>query len=180
MKAFLKRFVSLRCAHLADSFARFTLRSAPLVLLFCGGLAHAQFRLTPSFQQLKCGTATYGNNAAATGTQTFTAAQSICAFTMPYGGRLYQMTISNNSLNGGSCTTAPTFEAYIGGSVQAPTQTASASAQALGTVTTVTYSTAATPSPAFTAGQIVGVEISTVGGTCVLPEFSVSLSVQVP
>jgi hypothetical protein len=101
----------------------------------CGGLAHAQYGLTPTFLQLNCGTATYGNNASNTGAQTFTAAQSICAFTMPYAGRLYQMTVSNNSLNGGSCTTAPTFEAYIGASVQTPTQIASTTAQGLGTVT---------------------------------------------
>jgi hypothetical protein len=142
--------------------------------LVCGGLAHAQYGLTPSFQQLFCGTNTYGN------VTPFTAAQSICAFTMPFGGRLYQMTVSNNSLNGGSCTTAPTFEAYIGASVQTPTQVASTTAQGLGTVTTLSYAATSNPSPAFTAGQVVGVEISTVGATCVLPMFSVSLTVQVP
>jgi hypothetical protein len=133
--------------------------------LVCGGLAHAQpFGLSGQYQDLCC-SGTMGN---------YSTGNAACQFPMQYGGRFIKMTIQNVSLSGGSCTTAPTLQATDGASTVGSTQLASASAQAVGTVTTVNY----TPANTFAAGDIIGVEVSTTGGTRVAPIFVACLQVQ--
>lgn len=104
--------------------------------------------------------------------------QALCQWPMQYGGRVIKLTAQLVSLMGGSCTTAPTIELTDNASVIAPTQALSNTAQALNTVTTVTYNN---PPATFAAGDLLGVEASTGGGTCASPTtYMISVQVQTP
>jgi hypothetical protein len=75
---------------------------------------------------------------------------------------------------GGTCTTAPIFNVFDGTSNTGSTVTASSSTQTKGTGT----STAQTQT--FAAGDVVGIYISTAGGTCTTDQFTVTAQYSIP
>jgi hypothetical protein len=78
------------------------------------------------------------------------------------------------ALGGGTCTTSPQFNVFDGTSNTGSTVTAGTSTQTKGTGT----STAQTQT--FAAGDIIGIYISTAGGTCTTEQFIVTAQYSVP
>lgn len=90
-------------------------------------------------------------------------------------GHFVSLTINTQSLNAGSCTTAPTFNIYDGASNTGTAQIASAAAQGTrGTTTNVAQT------QTFAAGDIIGIYVSTAGGTCLAPTFAVDATLAYP
>lgn len=138
---------------------------AVVVWLGLGGAALAQPYGISSIPYLLCSSAAYGNVAASTQSS---------QFPMLYGGKFLKMTIQN--AGGGSCTTAPTFQAVDGTNAIGSAQAASTTAQAVGTVTTVTFN----PGSTFAAGDVIGVQQTGTPGTCTTAIFTVCLQVLSP
>jgi hypothetical protein len=78
------------------------------------------------------------------------------------------------ALGGGTCTTSPQFNVFDGTTNTGSTVTAGTSTQTKGTGT----STAQTQT--FAAGDIIGIYISTAGGTCTTEQFTVTAQYSVP
>lgn len=73
------------------------------------------------------------------------------------------------TLNGGSCSTAPTVNVFDASTSNTGTAlTCSATAQSVGTISSQAQTLT------WKAGDVIGIYISTVGGTCVAPLFAVS------
>jgi hypothetical protein len=116
--------------------------------------------------------ATFGSTGAFGNSTNYTTGSQLAAITPKNAGTITNITIVNQTLAAGSCTTAPTFNVFVGSSSNEGTAIiASASKQAaLGTVT----SQAQTLS--FGAGQVIGLYVSTQGATCLAPVFNVTVS----
>jgi hypothetical protein len=116
--------------------------------------------------------ATFGSTGAFGNSTNYTTGSQLAAITPKNAGTITNITIVNQTLAAGSCTTAPTFNVFVGSSSSEGTAIIASAAKqaALGTVT----SQAQTLS--FGAGQVIGLYVSTQGATCLAPVFSVTVS----
>lgn len=115
-------------------------------------------------------------NAGAYGNSTnFPTNNLVVQTTATKAGHFAWLTSTNQSLNGGSCTTAPTFNVFDGSSNTGTAKTASTSVQnSKGTATTQSQSLT------FQAGDIIGIYVSTQGATCTAPTFAVDATLNFP
>lgn len=111
----------------------------------------------------------YGNNT------NFPSGNIVVQAVATNAGHFTQMTSNNQSLNGGSCSTAPTFNVFDGGSNTGTAKIASAAAQVTRGTTTQQAETLT-----FAAGDVIGIYVSTQGATCLAPTFSVDATVTYP
>lgn len=90
-------------------------------------------------------------------------------------GHVMSLTCNNQTLNAGSCTTAPTVNFYDGASnIGTPLLCSNAAQGTRGTTTN------SAQTQTFAAGDIIGLYISTQGGTCLAPTFSVDATLSYP
>lgn len=118
---------------------------------------------------LVSGSGIYGNNTSGN----FPTGSILMQATAQKPGHFVTLTSTNLSLNGGSCSTAPTFNVFDG-STNGTAKIASASAQAQGTATTQAETLP------FLAGDTIGLFVSTQGATCLAPTFAVSATLNYP
>jgi hypothetical protein len=96
----------------------------------------------------------------------------LASYTATNKGHFIQLQSVNAT--GGACTTAPTVNVFDGTSNTGTAVTCSTSAQTKGVATTQTET------QTFAAGDVIGIYISTAGGTCSAPTFTISAEVAEP
>lgn len=98
----------------------------------------------------------------------------IASYKAANAGHFTSLNCVNNGLNGGSCTTAPTVNVFDGTSNTGTAITCSTTAQTKGNQTTQAQT------QTFAAGDIIGIYVSTQGGTCTAPLFTVTATATDP
>lgn len=118
----------------------------------------------------------HGNGDGAFGNNTnFPTGNVIWTTKTTLAGHFTQLTCNTQSLNAGSCTTAPivnVFDKTTGGA--APLACVNTVQNTLGTTTSGAQTLT------FAAGDVIGLYVSTQGGTCLAPTFAVDATITYP
>lgn len=117
---------------------------------------------------ISAGSNTFGNNTP------YPTASVIATHKATNAGHFTQLNCVNETLNAGSCTTAPTVNVFDGASNVGTPLLCSTTVQTKGTQST------AVQTQTFAAGDIIGIYVSTAGGTCLAPIFVITATVTYP